>query len=405
MALYFYEAFAQNGKKVSGYIDAPSITNVKDQLVKQKMFPIKIVAGKSQAEGNIIQRLFRAGVSTKDKILFTKQLAVLLKSGIPILQAFELLTDYFEGRLQTILIRVKDDIKEGQSLADSLKNYPKTFDVIYVQLVRAGEASGNLEIILERLTNYLERREAIRKKISSALQYPMMQMIVAILVVGVLLYYVVPQMAENFASQDRELPGITQFLISISNLLTHHIVFVLFTTSSIIFGLRYWKSTPKGAYQFDQIKLKMPFIKYFAKTNAIVQFSYTLGILIEGGVNLAESLDIVCNIVDNRILADALKQARDKIIKQGKITQYLKQTNIFPPIAMYLIKTGEESGKLDTMLLTVAENYEEELSELANNSAAKLGPILLIVMAVIVGFIAIAIALPMMQMSELAGGM
>ena len=180
MALYFYQAYTKDGKKVSGHLDAPTASRVKEQLGAQGLYPIAIELTQEQARQNFIKRLFTRGVSTKEKILFTKQLAVLLKSGVPVLPAFELLIDQFEGGMHSILVVVKDDLKEGQSLADSLKKYPKVFETIYIQLVRAGEASGRLEIILERLTQYLERREQVRKKIAGALQYPMMQLFVAV---------------------------------------------------------------------------------------------------------------------------------------------------------------------------------------------------------------------------------
>lgn len=405
MALYFYRAFSKEGKRISGYIDAPSTVGVKDQLSKQGLFPTEIVLARDEIKQPWWRRIFVRGISVKEKILFTKQLAILLKSGVPLLQALELLVEHFSGALRTILISVKDDIKEGSSFADALKKYPRVFSNIYVQLVRAGEASGKLEVILERLTAFLERREEIAKRIRGALSYPLMQLVVAVLVVGVLLVYVVPQMAENFAAQKQALPGPTQFLINLSSFVTSHYLIILLVLIIGILALRYWRATPRGARTFDTIKLKLPLIKYFSKIGAVVQFSQTLGMLLESGVNLAESLDIVCSIIDNRILADALNEARDKIIKQGKIAQYLKQTNIFPPIAIYLIKTGEESGQLDFMLLTVAQNYEEELSTLADSLASRLGPILLIVMAVVVGFIVLSIALPIVQMSQLAGVM
>jgi len=321
---------------------------------------------------------------------------------VPLLQALELLVDQFEGTLHSILVTVKDDIKEGISFADALKKYPKTFDNIYVQLIRAGEASGKLETILERLTSYIERREAIRKKIASALQMPLMQLAVAGLVIGVLIVFVVPKMAENFQGK-QTLPAPTRFLIALSGFITSYYLFLIIGIGVSVWAFKRWKKTPSGARKIDEIILRLPFIKYFAKTSAVVQFSYTLGMLIEGGVNLAESLDIVVKIIDNRVLADALNEARDKIIKQGRIAQYLKQTNIFPPIAIHLINTGEQSGQLDTMLLTVAKNYEEDLAELTDSLTAKLGPLLLIVMAVLVGFIVISVALPIMQMSGEAG--
>ena len=403
MALYRYKAFSKEGKKLSGFIDAPSVAHVKQQLSVQGMYPVSIAPAAQEARQAWWKHLVVRGVTSKEKILFTKQLAVLLKSGVPLLQSFELLIDQFEAAMRGILVAVKDDIKEGMALADALKKYPKTFENIYVQLVRAGEATGRLEVILERLVDYLERRQAIQKRISAALSYPIMQLVVALVVVTVLLVYVVPTMKENFASQKKALPAPTEFLISLSNFLVNHYIIITGLLVAIVVGFRYWKTTPSGARRIDEIKLKLPLIKFFARTSAVVQFSQTLGMLTESGVNLSDSLNIVCNIIDNRILTDALNEARDKIIKQGKIAQYLKQTHIFPPIAIYLIGTGEETGKLDVMLLTVAKNYEEELGELADSLAAKIGQILLVMMAVVVGFIVLSMALPMVQMADIAG--
>ena len=403
MALYYYQAFSKDGKKVTGYLDATSEVAVKDQLQKKGIFPTKIERALGGMKKKWWQRLFEKGVSSKELILFTKQLGVLLKSGVPLLQAFELLSEQFTGRLKTVIVAIKDELKEGQSLGDSMAAYPKIFSNIYVQLVRAGEASGKLEVILERLDDFLERRAAIKKRIRSAMAMPIMQMVVAVLVVGVMMVYVVPQMAENFASQNRDLPQMTQIVVGISSFVQSFWWFILIVVILSIVGYRYWVSTPQGRRYVDQLKLRLPFINYFTKTNAVVQFSSTLGMLIESGVNLAEALDIVVNIINNRVLADALDDARDNIIKQGKIAQYLKQTDIFPPIAIYLIKTGEESGNLDKMLLTVARNYEEDLSELTDSITAKIGPLLLIVMAVVVGFIVIAIAVPMFDFGEISG--
>lgn len=400
MALYFYQAFSKDGKKVSGYLDAGSEVAVKEQLQRKGIFPTKIERAVGGQKKSWWQRITEKAVSSKELILFTKQLAVLLKSGVPLLQAFELLSEQFEGRLQDIIVAIKDELKEGNSLADAMADYPKTFSNIYVQLVRAGEASGKLENILSRLEGFLERTAEIKKRVKSAMMMPMLQMIVAVVVVGVMMIFVVPQMAQNFASQNKELPAATQIVIGISEFMQDYWILLVIVGVILFAGYSYWVSTKAGRRAIDQIKLKMPLIKYFAKTNAVVQFSSTLGMLIESGVNLAESLDIVVNIIDNRVLSDALDDARDNIIKQGKIAQYLKQTNIFPPIAIYLIKTGEESGQLDQMLLTVSKNYEEELAELTDSMTAKIGPALLLVMAVVVGFIVIAIAVPMMDFGE-----
>lgn len=403
MALYSYDAFSKEGKKVSGTIDAPSIVALREQLVRQGLFPISIALAGDKSGGNFFSRLFQGSVSVKDKILFSKQLAILLKSGVPLMQSIELLTEQFEGQMRTILVRVKDDVKEGTSLADALAKYPKVFEKIYIQLVRAGEATGKLDTILQRLTQYLERRETIGKKVSGAMQQPIIQLVVAVLVVGVLVMKVVPQLAQNFSSQGQDLPWPTQFILSVSDFLIAHFIAIIIGFVAVVGSFKFWKSTDKGALQLDKLRLKLPLIKYLSKTNAVVQFSYTLGMLLEGGVHISEALDIVVSIIDNRVLATALSKARDNIVKEGKIAEYLQQTGIFPPLAIYLIKTGEQSGELATMLLAVAENYEKDYVELIDKLTGLISPLMLVFMAVIVGFIVMAIALPMMKQMENIG--
>lgn len=403
MALYSYEAFTKEGKKIKGVVDASSIAAVRQELSRQELYPIAIQLSTEEMRLGFFRRLFMQGVSLKNKILFTKQFAVLLKAGVPLLQALELLIDQFEGRLHTILITIKDEVKGGVSLADAMNHYPRVFDTIYVQLVRAGEASGQLDEILVRLMSYLERREEIAKKIRGALQYPIIQLVIALGVVVILLTAVVPQLQGLFEAQGENLPISTKIMINASWMVQHYFFVIIAVVGLIIGGFMYWKRTARGSYIFDRIKLTLPVIKYVTKTSAIVQFCYVLGLLIESGVNLSESLDIVVKVINNRVLADALDEARDKIIKQGKIAQYLKQTNIFPPIAIYLIRTGEETGQLGNMLLTVAKNYEVELAELIDAATGMISPIMLVVMAVIVGFIVMAIAAPIVQGGQAFG--
>ena len=404
MALYSYEAFSKDGKKVHGIIDAPSADALKDQLARQGLFPIKIELSGSMSADGFFKRLFAKKVTIKDKILFTKQLAILLKSGVPILQAIELLIEQFEGSAKTMLVRIKDDVKEGTSLADALAKYSKVFENLYVQLVRAGEATGKLDTILERLTMFLERREAISKKVKGAMQQPMIQLVVAIAVVTVLVVKVVPDMAKNFTEQKAELPWPTQFILSASDFLIGHFILIIGSMMAIVGIFKLWKASATGGRQYDLLKLKLPLIGSLSQMNAVVQFSYTLGLLLEGGVNIAEALDIVVSVIDNRVLASALRIARDNIVKEGKIAEYLKQTKMFPPIAIYLIKTGEETGQLDKMLLTVAENYEKDYVELIDTVTNAISPIMLIGMAGVVGFIVMAVALPMMeQMQNIEG--
>ena len=180
-------------------------------------------------------------------------------------------------------------------------------------------------------------------------------------------------------------------------------VIIIVVLIGIVSLFKFWKATPAGGRQFDQFKLKLPLIKYLSKTNAVVQFSYTLGLLLEGGVNIAEALDIVVSVIDNRVLASELRTARDNIVKEGKIAEYLQKTNMFPPIAIYLIKTGEQTGELDSMLLTVADTYEKDYVELIDKMTGLIAPVMLFVMAGIIGFIVMAIALPMVEQMKSMG--
>jgi type II secretory pathway component PulF len=407
MALYTYQAFTRDGKRTKGTVDAPSLAVAREQLVKSGLYPISVVAGGTeQSTESLFARfkgLFARRVTTKEKILFTKQLAVLLKSGVPLLEAFELLIDQFEGRMRTMLITIKDRLREGTSLHESLARYPDVFDNTFVQLVRAGEATAKLEIILERLTDYLERTAEVNRRIKSALQGPIIQLSVIGLAVVFLMVKVVPKLAEQFRRAKKELPGSTKFLMSMSDFLRDYYLLFAAGVFALVLLFRWWRATPSGARTMDKIALKIPIVSFFARTGAIIQFSRTLGMLLEGGVNLPEALDIVCKIIDNQILADALLTARENIIKQGRIAQYLKETKVFPPMAIHLIRTGEETGKLDVMLLTVAQNYETELNDYADGLSTALGPAMLIIMAVVVGFIVLSIAQPLMTQSSLMG--
>lgn len=403
MPLYQYEAFGKRGNKVAGTIDAVSMQAAKEMLQGQGLMPVKIGEVAGEGAGFTLASLFEKKIEKKTIILFSKQLAVLLKSAVPLLQAMDLLSEQFEGKFKRVLISIKDGLKSGEPFAKELSRYPKIFTNVYVQLVKAGEATGKLDMILERLTVYLEKTEETKKRIKKAMSYPIMMLSFAGLVVAGMLGILVPKLRTLFEQGGKELPLPTAIMIAASDLLTNN--FMMLGIGAIVTGVafKYWKATPTGSYQLDELFLWLPMTSYFSKTKAIVQFSKTLGMLLESGVNLSEALDIVCNIVDNKVLVKKLKEARDKIIKEGKIAKYLKETGLFPNIASYMISTGEQSGKLAEMLLTVGEDYDRELTELTDGLTAKITPIMTAVMGLIVGFIVLAIFLPIMSMGDMSG--
>lgn len=404
MPLYQYDAFNRRGGRVSGTIDATSLQNAKELLKGQGLMPVKIGEMASDLSGGFsLKSLFERQIELKTVILFTRQLAVLLKSAVPLLQALELLTEQFDGKFKRILINTKDCLKSGESFSNQLAKYPTVFSNVYVQLVKAGEASGKLDPILERLSDYLEKSADTKKRIKKAMAYPIMMLSFAGVVVVGMLTGLVPKLSGMFDKMGKKLPLPTQILVTSSNfLIAHYVIIIIFMIGAgLLFS--YWKSTAAGKYKIDDLLLRFPLTAYFSRTKAVVQFSKTLGMLLESGVNLSEALDIVCNIVDNKVLTQKLLNARDKIIKEGKIAAYLRETGIFPNIASYMISTGEQSGKLAEMLLSVGNDYDNELTELTDSLTAKISPIMTLVMGAIVAFMVMAIFLPMMSMSDLAG--
>ncbi|MGB8467794.1 MAG: type II secretion system F family protein [Candidatus Babeliales bacterium] len=399
MALFAYQAFTKEGKKVKGTIDAASLDAAKAALLQQGYYLTAIDAAKEGAGSWSLTMLLSRSVSTKDKILFTKQLSVLLRSGVPLLQALTLLTEQFTGIMSTIIIALRDGIKEGKSLAQGLAAYPKTFDTIYVQLVRAGEATGKLDVVLDRLVSYMERREELRAKVRGAMRQPLIQLGMVTLITIGLLTFVLPNLMSALPS-NAQLPWTTAILMGLSHIIINYWYILLAVLLVIILVFRYWRSTESGAYAWDSLKLKLPIVGFFARMGAVVQFSRTLSILLESGVNITQALDIVVNIIDNRVLVRALMEARDKIIKQGRIAEFLEQTHMFPKIATYLMSTGEQSGQLDAMLLTVAQNYEKEVDEYADNLASLLDPIMMVVVGAIVGFVVFSIIQPILSMTQ-----
>lgn len=400
MALYSYEALDGRGQKLRGNIDAASPAAAKQQLQAQGLYPITITSNGTAASTTLWGRLTARSVSRKDLILFTKQLSTLLRSGIPLVQALELLVGQMTGTMKNIVVGMKDAVQQGQSLAAAMSQWADTFPNLYIQLIRAGEATGKLETILERLTEYLTREQEIEDRITAATRQPKIQLGFILLVTGFLIVKVIPQITSVFARSKVVLPWPTRMLLGISSAVRDYYWILIPVVAALYAAWFYWSRTERGQLIIDKITLRLPLIGYFARMTAVVQFCNTLGMLLGSGVNLSQALDIVVDIVDNKVLATKLSAARDKIIKEGRISAYLNQTGLFPPVAIYLINTGEQSGKLDTMLNTVAENYEKELNEYVDQLTSILNPVILVLMASIVGFIVIAIVLPMTQMSQ-----
>ncbi len=401
MPVFTYQAFNDKGKKVSGQFEANSPMDVRDQLRAQGLLAYKIERASNISLLDKLVAIFEGSVSDKLKIQFTNQLSILLKAGVPLLDAMNLLIEQFSGKFRKVIGLIIDDIREGTSLASAMEKYPSIFSKIQTQLVRAGEASGSLEVVLDRMTTFLERSEEVSKAVSSAMRKPilMISLVIAVFLGAVLV--LIPAVGKTLSQVGRTLPGLTQMMMDLGDFIFDYWFLAGAVVIAIIISFLVWKSSESGRLQFHSLLLKIPKVNTLVKSQAVVQFSQTLGMLLEAGVNLPEALDIVNNVVENRILSQALKKAREEIIKEGKIAKHLKNTKIFPAVSDYMIKTGEESGELAKMLIKVGKDSEVELLDSVNNLVASIDPIMMFLIAGVVLFIVMAIFLPIMEMSNM----
>jgi len=401
MPLYRYIALDKSGKKISATLDANSKQHLKDILKSQGLLVASCEAATQQESESLWQKITTSNPSKHEVFLFSRQLSVLLNAKLPLLKSIELLIEQFSSSFNRILIKIKDDLREGSSFANALEKYPKTFETFYIQLIRAGEISGNLEPVMEKLTTYLAREIESSEKISGAFAYPAFMLFLTFLIVIGALKYIVPQFAQMFTQLGGELPGPTQLLITLSDLFNNHWQIGAIAITIIIVLFLWWKNTKTGSYQLDSILLKIPVISKFSRTKAVTQFSRTLGTLLDSNAGLPESLSIVCNIIENQVLVQTLQTARENIIKEGKIAKYLAETNIFPPIAIYMIQTGEESGDLAKMLITVGNDYEKEFNNMTDSIIKLIDPAMMGLLGAIVLWMILAVILPALSIGDL----
>lgn len=403
MAFFIYQAFSKEGKKVNGIIEAKNLQLAKTELVKLGLYPITVSLNSNKKNESFISAFiqFLSPVSIKDNIFFTRQLAMLLKSGIALAECLNLMVDQTPGYMKPMIQKMRDELKQGESFATVLSNYPKSFSNLYVQLVKAGEASGQMEKVLLRIADFLEDEEEFNKTVSKALQGPLIQLGLVIVVAVALLTIIVPKLMDVVMSLGTQsLPALTKIVIGMSNFIVNHYIILIVSILSLFTIFFAWKQSRWGKYILDIAKLKIPLVNYFTKTVAVVQFSQTLGLLLESGVNIAEALHIVVQIVENQVLVITLKNAQESILKEGRVSDYLKKTGLFSMVDIHLINTGEQSGTLDVMLIQVGKYNQDDLKQYSSNLTAILNPLATVILALVVGIILLAVMSPIMDISS-----
>jgi len=406
MPVYEYTALDVRGKNIKGIVDADSAVTARHKLRGSRIYPVSLKEVTDQAKQkesgtpSLTQAFTR--VRAADVAMMTRQLATLLSAGFPLVGAIDtLLVQTKSHAFQKILARIKDALVEGNSFADALALYPSVFSSLYVNMVQAGETSGTLEIILERLAEIQERQLALTSRIRAALAYPILMAFVGAAVLLLLLTFIVPNITSIFQEMNQALPLPTRVLIAVSNFMKSYWWLAAGFLAAVFVAFRMAKRTRRGKYAVDQLKLKMPWGEAITKKLAAARFARTLGSLLENGVSMMPSLAIVKNIVGNLVIADAVETAATEVEKGKALGNSLSEFDAFPPLAVQMIQVGEQSGELEKMLIKIADVYENEVESKVLQVTQLLEPVMILVMAVIVGFIVISICLPIFEMNQL----
>ncbi len=405
MAVYAFKGVNAAGKSIHGLLDADTSRSARTKLRKDGVYPTELVEqrGASSAQaatGRRFQLPSFSRIPPLDLAIATRQIATLLSSGIPLVEGLSALTEQTENlRLRAALGKVRDRVNEGAHFADALAQ-TEVFPDLYVSMVRAGEAGGALETVLERLADYLESQVRMRNKVSSILIYPSVMFAFAMLVVGVLVTVVLPQITELLTSLNQELPFYTRWIIALSNFARDWWWAIGLGFACLAMGLRAAIGTARGRETFDSLQLRLPVIGRTVRIIAIARFARTLATLLAGGLPIVRAVDTAKDVANNTVLGHAIDAARESITEGASVAAPLRNSGEFPPMVTHMIEVGERSGQLESMLSKIADTYEEQVETTVSRLTALLEPLLILLMVGIVVVIILATLVPLLQVTS-----
>jgi len=396
MPIFQYTARTLKGDLVNDKIDLPSRDDVIAHLRKNRMVVVQVRQAPREFK---LSFKFGGGVKTRDVVIMTRQFATMINAGLPLVQALGILADQTENKvLADVTRQVVYDVESGHTLADALRKHPKAFSDLFVNMVAAGEAGGILDTILLRLAQFLEKNDAIIRKVKGAMVYPVVIMSVAAIAITVLLIFVIPTFQAMFASVNLELPLPTRVVIGMSNLLKHYWWAILGAIGLAGFAInRYYKTVP-GKLQIDTMLLNVPVLGDVIRKSAVSRFTRTLGTLISSGVSILDGLEITARTAGNQVIHNAVMESRASIAGGETIAAPLQKSKVFPPMVISMIAVGEQTGGLDEMLSKIADFYDEEVDAAVSTLLSLMEPIMIVVLGVIVGGMVVAMYLPIFKL-------
>lgn len=404
MATFGYEAVDRSGKEIKGSLEVPSIEAAKAELKKQGMTVIRI------EEQNMLTKDIEIDIggkpTTRDLSVFCRQFVSITKAGVSILEALKMLMEQTENKkLQKAIAQVKADVEKGETLAGSLAQHPKIFPSLMINMVAAGEASGNLETAFERVATQLERSNKTQSLVKKAMIYPIVVACVAVAVVIVMLVVVIPSYTEMFEDLGTELPGITKAVVAMSDFIQAWWYILIPIVVAIVFLIRAYAKTDSGQHLFGKLALTIPAIKNLVVKSASSMMARTLSTLMGSGVPLVEAVEIVAGVMSNVWFKEALMEAKNEITLGTPLSQPLETCGLFPPMVYHMVRIGEESGNTEEMLDKLADYYDEEVEMAVQSLMAAMEPMIIIVLACIVGVLLASVMAPMLTMYDTLNAM
>ncbi len=411
MPVFDYKAYAAGGKSSRGIVEAENQKAARLKLKKQGLAVYEITekgagrgttAAQKAAYASSTGGFFSAKASVKDIAMMTRQLASLIKANIALVEALSAMVEQTEQpQLKVVLAQVRQDVNEGLSLTKAMGKHPRVFDNVFVNMVEAGEASGTLGLVLVKLADLKEAQMRLRSKVISGMTYPVLMMGVAAILMTGMFAFVLPQMKQVFEGMNKPMPPITQFLMQTSDVVVNYWYMILGTVViSIVLFLRYIKTTA-GKRAWDSFQLRAPIFGSMFRLIGVTRFSSTMATLLASGVPILTAMNIAKNLVGNTLIAEAISNARENITEGQSIAGPLAKSGQFPPLVIHMISIGEKTGELPDMLKNVAETYEEQVSTKIEGMTSLLEPIMIISMGGVVGFIVMAVFVPLLDMSNI----
>ncbi len=413
MPEYKYNAIDRNGAQTTGKIEAPNDEQARQKLMARGLMVTSLVGDTGAAKPVVAvaaapKKSFSFGskVSAEDVTTMTRQLATLIVAGLPLLRALELIHKQERNpHFKEVLGMIAESVSQGNNLSEALAAHPKVFDRLFVNMVKAGEAGGVLDKVLDRLAKFREKSQRIQKKVKSAMVYPGVVVSVAVIIVYILMVKVVPSFQKLLSSQKLALPPLTQLVVGISTALTDYWYVTPFVIFGIYYGMKLWLSSPKGKEIFDRIIFKLPKIGGFVQIVSVSRFARTFGTLMASGVPILQAITITRDTLDNVVIASSLERVHDRVRDGEPLSIPLEQTGVFPQMVTSMIQVGEETGQLPEMLNRVADIYDEEVDNAVTALTSIIEPVLIVFLAVVVGAIVLAMFLPLIALiTKMTGG-